>query len=120
MKILFAVVLLGLSGCVLRVRGRPSDEPPPPPPVEVHRGVSRDDAVAIAMNVAAQRQLGAQPKEVKRDDKRWKVKLAIWRGERRGEMKVDVDAYSGAVMKVKEKLKKRDDDDDDDDHDDDD
>lgn len=116
--VLVVAAALGFSGCVVRMHG--GAPPPPPPPVEARHGVSRDDAVAIALNVAAQRQLGAQPKEVERDDGAWKVELAVWRGDRRGELKVHVDAHSGAVLKVKEKLKKRErDDDDDEDHDDD-
>lgn len=120
MRILLLVAVgLGLSACAVRMRGghppHPPPPPPPPPPIEVRHGVSRDDAIAIAMNVAAQRQLGAQPKEVERDDGKWEVELAVWRGHRRGEMEVHIDARSGEVLKVKEELNKRDDDDDDDD-----
>lgn len=113
--LLCTLLLLHTAGCVVRMHGPGTAGPPPPPPVVHRHGVSRDDAVAIAMNVAAQRQLGAQPKEVEREDGRWEVELAVWRGDRRGEMKVHIDADTGAVLKVKEKLKKRDDDDDDDD-----
>lgn len=77
----------------------PAPQPPPPPPSP--RRLSRDQAVQLAWQYAAQR--GLQPvaaREVERDEGRWKVELRLAGG---GEAKVVLDAWSGAELRFQVK-----------------
>jgi hypothetical protein len=102
------MLVVGLLGpaCVVRMNPGPGPVGSSPAPLESRHGITRDEAISIAMNEAGRRSLNAQPKEAKLDDRKWKVELAVWRGEQHGELKLHIDASTGQLLKVKEKFKK--------------
>lgn len=117
--ILFAALAALTTGCIVHTHPRPvvtnpppqqqpppQYQPPPPPPPPVRQPMSYQEAVQLGVNFASSRGYNSQLKEAHMTGNNvWKVKLAVYRGDVRGHLHLDYDAYSRALLKSDEKVK---------------
>jgi hypothetical protein len=102
MRNLLLVVLLGLSGCVVRVANEPVGGPAP----AARQAMTQDEAISIGARDCAQRGYACALKEAHgTGDGIWKVKFAVERGDARGHLHLEYDAWSRALVRADEKVK---------------
>lgn len=131
---LLLLVALALPACVVRYIDPDDDGPPPPsvhqaepvtqpgqppPPVApAPAAMTREEAAHAALGYAQSQGYGARVDKVKwRQGRFWRVDLSVWRGDTRGTMRLEYEAWSRTIAHADMKVRgehHRDDDDDDD------
>ena len=130
-RLILAATFCALAGCTWRVQTPPNpvNETPPvsaPPAAQLPPSrMTYEEAVHRGSRYAESRGFAYRLKKAKLDSRRvWKVSFDVRRYQARGELRLEYDAYSRALLTAEEKIGRHrdrgndddDDDDDDDDH----